>query len=124
MKLAVVETINLGNSQPKDIGVPAGTSPSIILTNAFTILFVVGALAVLFFLIIGAFRWITSGGDKEAVGNARKTITNALIGLALLSLAGVIIYAVGDIVHLNPFKILSIPGLSSPAGFDVTKQTK
>lgn len=38
-------------------------------------------------LIIGAFEWITSGGDKEAVGKARNRIINALIGLAVLAVA-------------------------------------
>lgn len=56
-------------------------------TNALTFAFVIAVLVVLVMLIWGAFEWITSGGDKEAVGHARSRIINALIGLAVLAIA-------------------------------------
>lgn len=114
VKLAAVETINLGQTKPENQGIAASTSPSTILTNALSIIFAIGALAVLFFLIWGAFNWITSGGDKEKVAGARKTISNALIGLAILALAGLIVAAFGGIVRLNPFAIETIPTLGAP----------
>lgn len=43
-----------------------------------------GIFFVLYF-IWGAFRWLTSGGDKAQVENARSKITNAAIGLALVA---------------------------------------
>lgn len=86
-----------------DISVPTeGINPQtpfgIIINNIFTIVFIIAALAVLFMLILGAFQWITSGGDKEAVGKARSRITHALIGLAVLALAFFIIQIVGSIL--------------------------
>lgn len=48
------------------------------------ILFVVGSIIFLFMLIIGAIRWISSGGDKGAVEGAKGQITNALIGIVVL----------------------------------------
>ncbi len=56
-------------------------------SNALTISFVFAVLIVLVMLIWGAYEWIASGGDKEAVGKARSRIINALIGLAVLSIA-------------------------------------
>ncbi|MBI2039679.1 hypothetical protein HYT18_01275 [Candidatus Microgenomates bacterium] len=56
-------------------------------TNVLTLSFIVAVLVVLVMLIWGAFEWITSGGDKEAVGKARNRIINALIGLAVLAVA-------------------------------------
>src|SRR3990167_7166404 len=56
-------------------------------SNFLTLVFGVGVLLVLVMLILGAFEWITSGGDKEAVGKARGRIINALIGLAILAIA-------------------------------------
>ena len=56
-------------------------------TNIITLSFVVAVLVVLVMLIWGAFEWITSGGDKEAVSKARNRIINALIGLAVLAVA-------------------------------------
>ncbi len=45
---------------------------------------VVGALLFFFNIIMGAIQWISSGGDKEAVTQARKRISNALIGIIIL----------------------------------------
>lgn len=56
-------------------------------SNALTLMFGLALLVVLVMLIWGAFEWITSGGDKEAVGKARGRIINALIGLAVLAVA-------------------------------------
>lgn len=59
----------------------------VFVTNILTLAFGVAILVVLFMLVWGAFEWITSGGDKEAVGKARNRIINALIGLAVLAVA-------------------------------------
>lgn len=55
--------------------------------NVLVLVFGLGILIVLVMLIWGAFEWITSGGDKEAVGKARNRIINALIGMAVLAIA-------------------------------------
>lgn len=57
------------------------------ITNALSLVFIFSVLAVLIMLIWGAFEWITSGGDKDAVAKARNRILNALIGLAVLAVA-------------------------------------
>ena len=57
------------------------------ITNILALSFVVALILVLIMLIWGAFEWITSGGDKDAVGKARGRILNALIGLAILAVA-------------------------------------
>lgn len=72
-----------------------------VVQNALIIIFSAATFLVLVFLIIGAFKWITSGGDKDAVGNARKMITNALIGLVILALAFVIVQVIGRILGTN-----------------------
>lgn len=95
------------------VGINPFTSISTLLSNALTIVFVVAALAVLFFLVIGAFRWITSGGEKEAIGKARGTIVNALIGLAILALAFLIVVVVGQLLNINILNIRAIPSLDA-----------
>lgn len=44
----------------------------------------IGVLIFFYNLIAGAIQWISSGGDKEGVSQARKRISNALIGLVIL----------------------------------------
>lgn len=87
--LAVVEEVTLGSSQPG--GIKPTTSVGNIVSNFILIMFIAGSLAVLVFLIWGAFDWVTSGGDKEKISGARRKIMNALIGLALLALAAFIV---------------------------------
>lgn len=57
------------------------------ITKVLTFSFLIAILVVLAMLIWGAFEWITSGGDKDAVGKARGRIINALVGLAVLAIA-------------------------------------
>ncbi len=83
-----------------------------VISNALTIVFIAAALAVLIYLIIGAFRWITSGGDKEAIGKARGTIVNALIGLAILALAFFITVLFGQILNIDILNLPQLPTLN------------
>lgn len=73
----------------------------IVINNALIIVFAAAALLVLVFLIMGAFQWIMSGGEKEAVGNARKRITHALIGLAILVMAFVILQVMSQVLGIS-----------------------
>jgi hypothetical protein len=59
--------------------------------NIFTI--IVGAASV-FMIIYGGFRYITSGGSSEKVGNAKNTLIYAIIGLIIVALAQTIIHFV------------------------------
>ena len=54
---------------------------------------VVGLLSVIF-LIFGAFKYITSGGDSGKVTSAKSTILYALIGLVIVAIAQVIVRVV------------------------------
>lgn len=78
------------------------------ITNALTLSFALAILIVLVMLIWGAFEWITSGGDKEAVGKARGRIVNALIGLAVLAVAFALARVAGQFVGLD-FSNIIIP---------------
>jgi len=56
--------------------------------NVFSI--VVGVVAVIM-IIIGGFRYITSGGDSSNVSGAKNTIIYAIIGLVVVALAQFIV---------------------------------
>lgn len=103
---------------PPKGGIPPATNIGTIISNALTIVFIVAALAVLFMLVIGAFQWITSGGDKEAVGKARGRIVAALVGLAVLALAFLIVQVVGSVLNINIINISGLPTLDSNPNID------
>lgn len=71
------------------------------ISNFITIALVVAIILVLIMLIIGAYEWITSGGDKEAVAKARNRIINALIGLVILAVAFALARLAGQVTGLN-----------------------
>src|SRR5262245_16061209 len=59
-----------------------------------------GLVAVLF-LIIGGFRYITSAGNEETAENAKKIITNAIIGVVVIILAFVIVRVISNALITN-----------------------
>ena len=65
-----------------------------IIQTAVTVLLIAAVLIALFFLIWGGIRWITSGGDKGKVDEARKHIVAAIIGLIVAFLAYFILQVV------------------------------
>lgn len=78
------------------------------ISNIITVAFSIAILVVLIMLIWGAFEWIVSGGDKEAVGKARGRIINALIGLAVLAVAFALASLGSQILGI-PITTLPIP---------------
>ncbi|HVQ43448.1 MAG TPA: hypothetical protein VMT30_00575 [Candidatus Saccharimonadia bacterium] len=49
---------------------------------ANTLIFIVGAISVIY-LIIGGLRYVTSGGDSKAVTTAKDTILYAIVGIVV-----------------------------------------
>ena len=85
------------------------SSISTLLSAVFNIAVVVAIIFVFLMLIMGGYGWITAGGDKAKVEEARTRITNALIGLAIVAAAWALIVIVGQFfgVSLNSITIPS-----------------
>jgi len=47
--------------------------------------FIIGGIIALIFLLLGAFSWITSSGNKENVQKAQEKIQAAVVGLILIA---------------------------------------
>lgn len=62
-------------------------APSDFVGQLITLLFVLAILAALFYLVWGGFKWLTSGGDKGGVQQAREHIIAAIIGLVIIFLS-------------------------------------
>ena len=57
---------------------------------------------------IGGFGWITSGGDKAKLQSSRDKITNAIVGLIIVSSVWAVMTLVGQFVGID-FPNLPIP---------------
>ncbi len=96
---AMVATITPAFAQSQgdiDIDVPTGFFGNIgdLINGILNFVFVIAALLVFFYLILGAITWITSGGDKGKTENARNMITNAVVGIIVLAAAWAILQIV------------------------------
>lgn len=109
-------TINLGESLRGTtfVEVVKYNVPQIIIASA-NLLFAGAGTGAFIFLLWGAIQWVLAGGDKEGLEKARKKITGALIGLALVFS----VYAFGTVANIlfnvNIFNIC-IPGIARGCG--------
>ena len=55
-----------------------------IISTGIQLFFFVAGLAALTYLLMGAFDWISSSGEKEKVAKAQNKIQSAVIGLILI----------------------------------------
>ncbi|MFW6143694.1 MAG: pilin [Patescibacteria group bacterium] len=55
--------------------------------NVVNAVFVVGGLLLFGYLIFGGFKFMTAGGDEEAIEKAKTMLTNAIIGLIIIATA-------------------------------------
>lgn len=69
-----------------------------ILTFAIRAFFIVAGLLALFYLLLGAIAWVTSGGNKENVDKARDKITAAVLGVILIAVVLAIIVTLEQVV--------------------------
>ncbi|MBQ6154840.1 hypothetical protein IJJ27_03920 [bacterium] len=74
------------------------------------IVIVVAALLTFFYLVWGAINWITSGGDKGKVEEARNKITAAVIGLLILAATWAIFQLIMTIAFGGNLAIESLNG--------------
>lgn len=49
-------------------------------------------------VVVGAYQFMTSGGNPEKVSGAKKTIMYAVIGFAIILLAQVFVYVLSDLI--------------------------
>ena len=55
-------------------------------------------------LLVGGFKFITSGGDPKAVESARKTITSAIAGLIIILVSYLILVLISNITGVDVTK--------------------
>lgn len=64
-------------------------------------LLIVAALMAFLYLILGGIKWITSGGDKAGMEEARNKITHAIVGLIIVGAAWAIMTLVQNFLGVT-----------------------
>jgi|GEM_PF-1310139 len=90
-----------------------------LLTFALRAFFAVAGLSALFYLLRGALSWITSGGDKDAVADARNRIQAAIIGMIMIVAVLAIVWTLEQVIFNRRICLglscpLTLPSLIEP----------
>ncbi len=90
---------------PKIIGEGAKEKGSValglLLSQVFSGLFLLAFIIAFFYLITGAMHWITSGGDKTKLEEARNRIIHSIVGIVVVASSFAIISLVGQFIGLD-----------------------
>ncbi len=84
-----------------------------VLSFIIRLFFIVAGLIAVIYLLLGAFAWITSGGDKDAVSKAQQKIQAAVIGLVIIF----VVLAIIVVVENTLFPDKTGLGISRPIRF-------
>lgn len=87
------KTLSLsGTGSPADCADPGGvTQVDKIVTTVINIFSIVVGIIAVIMIIVGGFKYITSGGSSESVKSAQNTILYAIIGLVVVALAQILV---------------------------------
>ena len=85
------------------IPIPTGfpTEPNQIIASAITLLIAVAGIIFFFMLVFGGIRYLTVGGDEKAAQEARRSLTNAAVGLIIIVAAFLIAQLLFAVFGLN-----------------------
>lgn len=118
----------LAIAQAADVSIPitppAGSFISLDLANIpqfiINLLFAIGIVVAIAYLIYGGIKWVMSGGDKAGVEAARNHIVAAIVGLVIIAGAFLILNVVFTLLTGSGFSLtnLTLPNLG------VTPQAK
>lgn len=98
--LAQANTINLTNPLSPYRSL-FNLRPSSLVSSGINLLLGAAGIAAFIYVLIGGYQWITSSGDKEALDKAKKRITHALVGLAIVFSAYALIFIIRALFNIN-----------------------
>jgi hypothetical protein len=75
--------ISIGMNYGDNIGL-GNNDPITITTNVINLVLGLLGLIAVIIILIGGFKWMTASGNEDKVGEAKKMITQGLIGLVII----------------------------------------
>lgn len=88
-----------------------------VFSGVISVVLTLVGIATLVMLVVGGFKFLSAGGDKEATQKASQTITYAIGGLVLTLSAWIILNFLGNFLGIN-FSVFNIclPGQGAAQG--------
>lgn len=103
-----------GKGLYKSAGGSATSRFTEIVSAIVTVFTVFGGLAFLFWFVIGAVQWTTSGGNPEQVNKAKSQMSTAVAGLFVLIISYGAIWIIGKVTGLNILNLEKLIGRITP----------
>lgn len=94
---------------PGDIEIPTLKCFEVVFSNVLTMAVGLAVLALFVMIIVGGFKFLTSGGDPKATASAQQTLTFAIIGIFLMVIAYLIFMLIKAITGVDVTRFV-IPG--------------
>jgi hypothetical protein len=88
-------------SESSGEGLNAYSNLESLISSMIGLLTVLGGIFFVFFFVLGAFQWITAGGDSSKVEKARNQMIQGVLGLVVMVAAYAIIGLIGTVVGLD-----------------------
>lgn len=84
---------------------------SIVFANVVKSALGFAAIVLFILLVVGGFKYITSGGDPKAVEGAKKTLTSAITGLVIILISYLVLVLIYKItgVDVTGFNVVLTP---------------
>lgn len=79
----ITRAVDLGATWGATIGLGSADLESSIASIISIVLGFLGMIAVII-ILLGGFKWMTSAGNEDKIGEAKKLITNGVIGLVII----------------------------------------
>jgi hypothetical protein len=103
------DTVGIGASDTRFAGLN-NIRPSNFVSAVINFMLGAAGVVAFIFLLWGGLQWILAGGDKEGTEKARKKITSALIGLAIVFSAYALLFIIRalfgvDLIAVNLSRI-------------------
>jgi hypothetical protein len=95
-KVYAQSTLNIG--KPPTIAI---TDVGKLISALVGTVLIIAALLAFLYLILGGIKWITSGGDKAGMEEARNKITHAIVGLIIVGAAWAIMTLVQNFLGVQ-----------------------
>jgi len=100
--LAQIELEPLTNpSVPWSVGKEGGVGIDKLISNVLGLATIGSGILLIVYLIMGAFKLATAGGDTKAVSDAQKMMTNAIVGLIIVILATALVSIIGAVLGVD-----------------------
>lgn len=91
-------------------GTTALSSIELFISNMVGVLTTVASIFFIIYFVMGAFKWVTAGGDSGKVQKARDQMIQSVLGLVLIVAAYAIIGVIGSIIGLQILQPAAILG--------------